>query len=76
MSQPREPVVSAGHLAGLCETCCHARIVASRRTRFTLCERSFSDARYPRYPRLPVLTCSGFVGASGREGPETAGCET
>ena len=69
MSPPREPVVSAGHLAGLCETCRHARVVTSRLTRFTLCERSFTDRRYPRYPRLPVRECDGFVGAPGRERP-------
>ena len=65
---PSPPDAASGSRTdGLCGACRHARVVTSRRTRFTLCERSFTDARYPRYPRLPVLTCSGFVDASGRE---------
>jgi hypothetical protein len=47
--------------AGLCDTCKHQRIVATTRgSRFSLCERSRSDERYPRYPRLPVLECPGY----------------
>ena len=26
-----------------------------------MCERSFTDASYPKYPRLPVLQCAGYV---------------
>jgi len=52
---------------GLCAACRFARVVTSRRARFTLCERSFEDARFPRYPRLPVLTCDGFVPHSSRD---------
>lgn len=35
-------------------------ITSARGSRFYLCERSRTDARYPRYPRLPVLTCAGY----------------
>lgn len=46
--------------AGLCDTCRHQRIVrTSRGSAFSLCERSRTDAAYPRYPRLPVLECPG-----------------
>jgi hypothetical protein len=27
---------------------------------FSLCERSKTDARFPKYPRLPVESCPGF----------------
>jgi len=47
--------------AGLCDRCRHARRVASDRgSVFVLCERSRTDARFPRYPRLPVVACTGF----------------
>src|SRR3990172_6758256 len=43
--------------AGLCATCTHARSVTSARgSVFLMCERSRTDARYPKYPRLPLLT--------------------
>jgi len=44
---------------GLCGSCRHARIVRGAGSVFWLCERSRTDARFPRYPRLPVLTCPG-----------------
>jgi hypothetical protein len=35
--------------------------VTSRRgSIFVLCERSRTDARYPRYPALPVVRCMGY----------------
>jgi GNAT superfamily N-acetyltransferase len=47
--------------AGLCASCRHVQVITSARgSRFSLCERSRTDARYPRYPRLPVLTCAGY----------------
>jgi len=50
--------------AGLCATCRHARVVENDRgRRFVHCERSKTDARYPRYPRLPVLQCGGHEDA-------------
>jgi len=46
---------------GLCATCRHARAIKSDRgTRFLLCERSKTDARFPRYPPLPVIRCVGY----------------
>ena len=45
---------------GLCGQCAHARIVDTTRSRFFLCERSFSDTRFPKYPVLPVRVCQGF----------------
>jgi GNAT superfamily N-acetyltransferase len=48
-------------MAGLCASCRHVQVIASARgSTFYLCERSRTDARYPRYPRLPVLTCAGY----------------
>jgi GNAT superfamily N-acetyltransferase len=47
--------------AGLCVSCRHVQMITSARgSTFYLCERSRTDARYPRYPRLPVLTCAGY----------------
>lgn len=46
--------------AGLCERCVHQQVVATRRSRFSLCLLSRSDPRFVRYPPLPVLSCSGF----------------
>jgi hypothetical protein len=46
--------------AGLCATCRHARTVDGARSQFWLCERSRTDATFPRYPRLPVLRCRGY----------------
>jgi hypothetical protein len=47
--------------AGLCDACRHQRVVRNTRgSAFSLCERSKSDARYPKYPRLPVRQCRGY----------------
>ena len=46
---------------GLCATCAHAAVIATDRgSTFYLCERSKTDARFPRYPRLPVVACIGY----------------
>ena len=46
---------------GLCASCAFARLIESARgSRFTLCRRSETDARFPRYPALPVLECAGY----------------
>jgi len=46
--------------AGLCDSCVHQRIVKTTRgSSFSLCERSRTDASFPRYPRLPVTSCRG-----------------
>ena len=48
--------------AGLCDSCVHQRIVKTTRgSAFSLCERSRTDAAYPRYPRLPVTACPGHA---------------
>jgi hypothetical protein len=54
-------MVAMGVLAGLCESCCHAHTVESRRgSRFWLCGLSRTDPRFPKYPRLPVVRCGGY----------------
>ncbi|MDE2882987.1 MAG: hypothetical protein OXP70_14130 [Acidobacteriota bacterium] len=65
--KPAEPPPDVRVGRGLCDACRHARLVASRRYRFLLCERSVDDARFPRYPRLPVLTCDGFAPLPSRD---------
>jgi hypothetical protein len=35
------------------------RIESDRGSTFYLCERSATDAGFPKYPRLPVLRCAG-----------------
>ena len=53
------PEDTAVSVAGLCATCVHCRVVRTRRSAFYLCQRSFTDPRFPKYPRLPVLRCIG-----------------
>jgi hypothetical protein len=51
---------------GLCGSCRHQRVVVSGRgSRFSLCERSRTDSRYPRYPALPVRACAGYEAREG-----------
>jgi hypothetical protein len=45
---------------GLCATCRHRRDITGARSTFYLCERSFTDPRFPRYPPLPVHRCEGY----------------
>ncbi len=45
---------------GLCATCRHARILASRASTFLRCAMAEVDPEFPRYPRLPVLACRGY----------------
>jgi hypothetical protein len=54
---------------GLCATCAHCRVVATARSAFYLCGRSFDDARFRKYPPLPVLRCVGYQ--RGRPGPSS-----
>jgi hypothetical protein len=49
-----------GAPAGLCETCRHARVLASRASLFLRCGLAESDPSLPRYPRLPVVACRGY----------------
>jgi len=58
--------------AGLCASCAHAlRVASARGSTFVLCERSQTDARYPKYPPLPVLRCDGHEPCDPRPGPES-----
>lgn len=61
--------------AGLCDSCRHQRLVRNTRgSTFSMCERSRTDARFPKYPRLPVLECVGFEprdAGSGQAGSAT-----
>jgi len=46
---------------GLCETCKFMRRMESDRgSVFYMCQRSSTDAAFPKYPRLPVLQCKGY----------------
>jgi hypothetical protein len=46
---------------GLCADCVFMRLIRSDRgTTFYFCERSKTDASFPKYPRLPVLQCAGY----------------
>jgi GNAT superfamily N-acetyltransferase len=50
-----------GAPAGLCETCAHAKLNATRKgTAYLRCTRATWDQRLPRYPRLPVIDCPGY----------------
>jgi hypothetical protein len=60
--------------AGLCDSCVHHRVIENRRgSRFHLCERARTDARFARYPPIPVLRCLGYepVPVGGQAGPDT-----
>lgn len=59
-------------MIGLCASCVYRRLVPTARSTFYLCQRSFTDPRFPKYPQLPVLRCIGYVAehAPG-EGVET-----
>jgi len=46
---------------GLCARCRFMRQMKSDRgATFYLCQRSATDAAFPKYPRLPVLQCGGY----------------
>jgi hypothetical protein len=54
--------------AGLCATCEHLRLLASRRSVFVRCGLAATDPRFPKYPPLPVRACAGYqIAASGLE---------
>ncbi|HSG41261.1 MAG TPA: hypothetical protein VLE27_16595 [Thermoanaerobaculia bacterium] len=46
--------------AGLCATCVHLRLLASKRSVFVRCGLAATDPRFPRYPGLPVVACPGY----------------
>jgi hypothetical protein len=45
---------------GLCATCEFRRTVEAARSTFYMCERSFTDPRFPKYPPIPVIRCVGY----------------
>ena len=47
-------------MPSLCETCGNVREVRTARSRFLLCELSFTTAAYPKYPPQPVVRCDGY----------------
>jgi len=36
------------------------RMESDRGSVFYMCQRSSTDAAFPKYPRLPVLQCKGY----------------
>jgi len=61
-----------GVTAGLCDHCCHQRVIRNTRgSSFSLCERALEDDRYPKYPRVPVLRCPGFQEREERAAPRS-----
>jgi hypothetical protein len=44
----------------LCDTCGNVREVRTARSRFLLCELSFTNAAYPKYPSQPVARCDDY----------------
>ena len=46
---------------GLCATCEHLRLLASKRSVFVRCGLAETDPRFPRYPPIPVVACSGYA---------------
>ncbi|HEV8579449.1 MAG TPA: hypothetical protein VGX68_10240 [Thermoanaerobaculia bacterium] len=61
-ASPEERRLLAGRAvpAGLCESCEHLRVLASRRSVFVRCGLADTDPRFPRYPALPVTACAGY----------------
>ena len=51
---------------GLCATCEHLRLVASKTSVFVRCGLADKDPAFPRYPPLPVVACVGWVAKSLR----------
>jgi len=56
--------MSAG-AAGLCATCEHLRVQASKTSVFVRCGLAEVDSRFPKYPPLPVRVCGGYRQAPG-----------
>ena len=52
---------------GLCATCEHLRLLASKRSVFVRCGLAETDRAFVRYPPLPVSACPGY-----RPAPEAA----
>lgn len=64
-----EDLARLGAPAGLCATCRHARVLASRTSVFLRCAMAEVDPAFPRYPRLPVEACRGYERAVVVESP-------
>jgi hypothetical protein len=47
-------------MLSLCETCANARPIRTARSRFLLCELSFTTVAYPKYSPQPVVRCDGY----------------
>lgn len=45
---------------GLCATCEHLRLLASKRSVFARCGLADVNPEFVRYPPLPVRVCSGY----------------
>jgi hypothetical protein len=45
---------------GLCATCEHLQLPASKRSVFVRCGRADADEDFVRYPPLPVRLCRGY----------------
>jgi hypothetical protein len=45
---------------GLCATCAHLVLLASKRSVFVRCGLAETDAAFVRYPPLPVRACRGY----------------
>lgn len=45
---------------GLCASCEHLQLLASKRSVFVRCGLADTDPAFARYPPLPVRACSGF----------------
>jgi hypothetical protein len=63
VSHPAVPP-SAG-TAGLCATCRHLRLQASKTSVFVRCGLAETDPRFAKYPPLPVRECEGYGRAPG-----------
>jgi hypothetical protein len=59
-AEERRLLAGRAVVAGLCESCEHLRVLASRRSVFVRCGLADSDPRFPRYPALPVTACMGY----------------
>ena len=55
-----DDLAQLGAPAGLCATCRHAVVLASRSSVYLRCGMAELDPSFPRYPRLPVLACRGY----------------
>jgi hypothetical protein len=63
-AEERRLVATRAVPAGLCASCEHLRVLASRRSVFVRCGLADTDPRFPRYPALPVTACAGYQEAS------------